>query len=1193
MFGKYNRRATYIPYIIFLLFSFAMFVYGEIMDKAYAVYLILSCIVLTYILLSKKFSYTQRGYCTAFLMLVTLTWFAAKMNCMGAMHLSFLFVIALNSFYNSIGVNVAEILYMTAYFVGYALFRPGSLTASSGSEQWLVMRFFILYVGWITLTLAILVQKKNIRVAMEKSKMAEKANRVKSDFLANMSHEIRTPMNAILGMVELALRSDMSEESREYVRNIRSAGRNLLDIINDILDFSKIESGKMDINDFEYEVMSLINDVVNVTRNPNLKNDVEFIVDAAPDIPRVLFGDEVKIKQVILNFLSNAIKFTNQGTVTIKISFLKKEYGINLRVSIKDTGIGIRERDIEKLFNSFQQLDTHKNRRVEGTGLGLCVSKNFVELMGGFVNVESEYGKGSEFSFIIPQNVIDKNPCVCINNAEIYNVLVIEANDCVRNSVKKSLDELDVANQSCKTVEEAEKIIAKNKFTHVFMEYKDYMKHKEAFVNNKDFEIIALYGAKENIEHCKDIRCLCKPVYHLTIAKALSGAIAKNNSLLFDETYRNRFTAPTAKILLVDDNQVNLRVAEGLLRPYNMNVYMVTSGMEAIDKIREEKFDIVFMDHMMPIMDGVETTKEIRKMSGDYFKNLPIIALTANAVNGARDFFINSGMNDFVSKPIEMRDISAKLKQWLPQDKIKDIRENSDNVINSSLPNLESTVLANVDCDIDFQKGIANCGGNTEVYLSVVKVYIDDIDEKSEHIRTLVAENNINDYTIEVHALKSASRSIGANSVAELAEKLELAGKNNDSSKIVNETDLFIEKYKALKKPLVEYFEKYKNDTEIFADEKNQEYVIEKNDEMTAQNIGLIRDKTLLFNDMTEECTTAEKSRAKSAEYIGGEQCTYSYEDGDGGNPFSELERLLARENSVEYADNANKSQEEMGKTSEQGQCANEEKIKNNETAEQVGLKVKNFTAVDAWNYQYDFTPFGELEALEAGGFARKAEKDSAQAENEIENNQLGIKIDEDSILEDVFNFENVFSELNRLEMKPSDATTEEKFGFSVNSADTFNNIEFQREIAKPADINVASDGVNRVISEVRRLAKFEKVLDADVMGKSSLENKRKIVGNDVMDKIHKEILPNSISADISKYSELCFKIKEFKACVDDLDIPLAEKKLYDIGTYGVVQEKYKKEFAKIAKLMKAFEYDTVSVLCGRWIKIIERECSL
>lgn len=1153
MFGEYNRRATYIPYVIFLLFSFAMFVYGEIMDKAYAIYLIASCVVLTYILLSKKFSYTQRGYCTAFLMLVTLTWFSAKMNCMGAMHLSFLFVITLNSFYNSIGVNVAEIVYMTLYFVGYALFRPGSLSASAGSEEWLVMRFFILYVGWVTLTLAILVQKKNIRTAMEKSKMAEKANRVKSDFLANMSHEIRTPMNAILGMVELALRSDMSEESREYVRNIRSAGRNLLDIINDILDFSKIESGKMDINDFEYEVMSLINDVVNITRNPNLKNDVEFIVDADPDIPRVLFGDEVKIKQVILNFLSNAIKFTNRGTITVKISFLKKDYGINLRVSVKDTGIGIRERDIEKLFNSFQQLDTHKNRRVEGTGLGLSVSKQFVELMGGFVNVESVYGKGSEFSFIVPQNVIDKKPCVYIDNAENYNVLVIEPNVCVRNSIEKSLNDLKIANQSCGTIDEAEKIISENEFTHIFVEYKDYIKRKTAFGNAKKADIIALYDAKEAVKHSEDFRCLCKPVYHLTVAKALSGATVKNNSVMFSEAYRNRFTAPNAKILLVDDNLVNLRVAEGLLRPYNMDIYMVTSGMEAIDKIREEKFDIVFMDHMMPIMDGVETTKAIRNMSGKYYKNLPIIALTANAVNGAREFFLKSGMNDFVSKPIEMRDIAAKLKQWLPPSKIVDIRDSLDTNVKSD-EKRDLNGLSKADKDLDFEKGIANCGGNKEVYLSVLKVYTDDIDEKAELVRSLAAKDNLKDYTIEVHALKSASRSIGASSVADFAEKLEKAGKNNDTATIKTETELFVKEYSALKSAISEYCDSKTESEDNAIKAEKGDCKVEKKD------IGVAN---LNFENV--------------------------YCDSD--NPFGELEKLLANDVGSEMPEELEISSRGDESTVEPSLKQDKNGTKTDKSIEISDCEVKNFDADEAWNYQYDFTPFGELEALEAGGFARKAKKDSVQSEKELDSDILGVRIDEDKILEDMFDCDDAFGELNRIESLGIDAGEAKKFGFSVNSADTFDNIEFQREPAEPPDISVASDGVNRVISEVRRLAKFERVLDADVS--SSFKSEVGIVADDVIESLHKEIMPNSVSADITKYSELCFKLKEFKTSVDALDIPLAEKKLYDIGLYGVVQEKYKKEFAKITKLMKDFEYDAVSVICGRWIKLIERECSL
>lgn len=1241
MFVRYNQRAMYIPYAAYIIFSISLFIFKGKTDfsSIFWWYLLLSNVAMTYITFRKKFSRHSHGYCMTFFMLMLITLFSAECHCSGSMQMIFFIIVCINSLYNSIGINLFEIIYITLLYLSYLIFAQSDLMITAGSVGWLYIRFAMLYIGFALITLIIVLQKKIIRDAAERNEVARKATRVKSDFLANMSHEIRTPMNAVLGMVELALRCDMSEEAREYVRNIRSAGKNLLDIINDILDFSKIESGKMQIVEAEYEVMSLLNDVVNITHSPTAKSGVEFIVDADPDMPRLLFGDELRIKQAVLNFLSNAMKFTNSGSITIKMSYLKKDYGINLMVSIKDTGIGIKEKDMDKLFNSFQQLDTHKNRRVEGTGLGLCVSKQLIELMGGFINVKSVYNEGSEFSFVVPQNVIDKRPCVNIENIEEYNVVVCEEAAVVRQSLLKTLSDLKIKCFVCENIDEMLDYISGNEYTHIFIEYKSYKANKERLKNIDGSKIAALYNANEFTDHSENIRFLCKPVYHLSIAKILCGEYGSKRRGIFDETHQTKFTAPEAKILLVDDNVVNLRVAEGLLRPYNMKIQTVTSGVEAIKRVQEEKFDIVFMDHMMPEMDGVEATKTIRALGGEYYTNLTIIALTANAISGAKEFFIKEGMNDFISKPIEMRDMAAKLKRWLPDDKIvtldlmNDISENTES--NKAFAKegadafeelQDSAYEIKENDEVDFNKGIYNCGGNEEIYRSIAEVYVDDVDSKAELIRSYKDLGNIKDYVIEVHALKSASRSIGAEPLASLAESLEKAGKADNVSEINDKTDALIEEYFKVKQILSDFCKGSGSGSDNPNSLDKSEVTDSDGDSVSNSNEnetkeGVLRGETeialmnydennsdvedsFLFSDLDDIILNSEISLNSDSETVKDEAYGVKSDEGtDGINSdidfdINEYDAYLY-DGGYEFNDETKPLTENIS-----------EKTEDNSKEE-----IKNFPADDAWGYEYAFTPFEELETLEEKGFAGKMEREiddyeeNCDTESETEKNIL-----EEIDIESAYDDKELFGALNSIERMNENLSVEERFGFSVNDAETLNNIEckefdFNNEASLETkidgiDVDVSSDGIKRVIAEMRRAVKLEEDLcDKDKEGIDENESiniyhdgEKYVIpqgAGDKLKKIHDEILPSSTVSEIAKYRELCFKIKELKECIDCFNIPDAESKLFEIGAIDIVLYKYRSEFERLIRLMNNFDYNKVAVLCGKWIRIIERECSL
>lgn len=628
----------------------------------------------------------------------------------------------------------------------------------------------------------------------------EKASHMKSDFLANMSHEIRTPMNAVIGMAEMALREDISPAARGYIRQIKSSGQSLLTIINDILDFSKIESGKMDINEVDYEPMSVINDVVNIimTRIGNKK--VELTLDINPGLPHELHGDNIRIKQVLVNLANNAVKFTSKGNVHIEMDFkYVKDNEIMLYVSISDTGSGIKKEDMKKLFKSFQQVDSKRNRNIEGTGLGLAICKQLVSLMGGEIQAESVYGKGSKFTFRIPQKVTNTQPSIDrIQEKTVAACLV--TNTFIKKEMKKDLPRFGALYYSLSSEEELYKLEEEN-IPYLFVEQPLFTDNVQDFLkNHPDISGIVLINFRSTRSYnIPNVRVIKKPLYTLSMAGIFHGDdVYSGFSQIEADDFD--FTAPEAEILVVDDNSVNLTVVQGLLNPLDMNIETALSGKEAVNKVINKKYDIIFMDHMMPEMDGVETTRVIRRMLGENGQ-VPIIALTANAVDGTRELFIREGMDDFVTKPIELRIIISKLKKWLPKEKI--IREKKESSIGS-----QAGVENNTDIQItglDVQSAMKLLG-REELFWSVLKEYYRVIDKKYGLIKEYEQNEQWKEYTVEVHGLKSASRQVGADMLAEEAEQMEAAGNSEDAELIHKATPLMLERYIQYKDILKPYF---------------------------------------------------------------------------------------------------------------------------------------------------------------------------------------------------------------------------------------------------------------------------------------------------------------------------------------------------------------------------------------------------
>lgn len=632
----------------------------------------------------------------------------------------------------------------------------------------------------------------------------KKASRMKSDFLANMSHEIRTPMNAIIGLADLALREEMSPTARDFIHQVKASGKNLLVIINDILDFSKIESGKMDIVEVEYVPLSLVNDLTCVINNRIGSKDIEFTMDIPPDLPKNLYGDNVRIHQVLLNILTNAAKFTQQGEIHMKMEIERFDDNmLNMKVSVRDTGIGIKKNDLQKLFTSFQQLDSKRNRNIEGTGLGLAIAKQLLTLMHGTISVESEYNKGTTFTIELPQRIIEDIPAVPALKNPVSSAILI-SNPYVERQLVKDLEWIG---SSCVNLMENSSL-DDLKVDYFFVEKTFFSQTVQKFLLDNPHTgciVLADYDSIELVD-IPNVKVISKPAYSLSVYNAMGITDIEVSSDNADESGGFTFVAPEAHILVVDDNPVNLTVAKGLLEPLRMKIDVALSAAEAIEAIHKVMYDLIFMDHMMPEVDGVEATHIIRRLVPSY-NDIPIIALTANAIGGAKAMFIKEGMNDFCAKPIEVKDILSKLKKWLPKEKILPATDISGGSV-QDIPEIgteKSEMKISGIKELDVGTAIKMLGSE-KLYRVVLKEYYCSIDKKHHSIMSHKEAGDWRDYTIEVHSLKSTSRQIGADFLSGLAAELEHAGNEGNIEFIMQHTDEMLNEYLKLKEILRPYF---------------------------------------------------------------------------------------------------------------------------------------------------------------------------------------------------------------------------------------------------------------------------------------------------------------------------------------------------------------------------------------------------
>ena len=520
-------------------------------------------------------------------------------------------------------------------------------------------------------------------LAMEQEKQAAIiAGEAKTKFLANMSHEIRTPINTIIGMNEMILRENHNEAIEEYARSVHNASKLLLGLINDVLDFSKIESGKLDIYEADYHLTKMLGDVIQGSRMKAEAKNLSLNTQIDENLPAVLKGDEIRIRQILNNLLSNAVKYTKQGAVTLTVKGIHTSEEFALYILVEDTGIGIKPEDVDKLFDSFKRLEEQKNRYIEGTGLGLNITRQLVELMGGEIEVKSEYGKGSSFCVKIPQQIVDA-----------------------------------------------------------------------------------------------------------TVAGKVD-AVHRGDSQVINES-RAELYAPTATVLVVDDNEMNRAVACALLKRTGIELSTAPGGKECLELCRKSKYDLILMDHMMPDPDGIETLHLLRKDESSLNRDTDVIVLTANAIAGMKEMYLAEGFKEYLTKPIMAEDLEEVLFRCLPKEKIE-------KGISEALQGKEDSVYINKEI------GLRYCSNKEEVYREIISVYCSEGQEYVQKLSQYAAEGNWEQYRIIIHALKGTSRLIGATAFAEKLLKLQERLDKDNQGILPEEHEKLMQEYQTIMKMVKE-----------------------------------------------------------------------------------------------------------------------------------------------------------------------------------------------------------------------------------------------------------------------------------------------------------------------------------------------------------------------------------------------------
>ncbi|RKM61126.1 response regulator [Butyrivibrio sp. CB08] len=494
------------------------------------------------------------------------------------------------------------------------------------------------------------------------------------DFLVNLSHELRTPINVINGLTDLILK----REKREDIKTIKNAGVRISHQIEDIQDYSEIQRQNVIVENERYMITSLLNDILMNYSLMRSQSPLDFVVDLDPEVPAVMKGDMKKIHKIISHLLDNAFKFTRKGGACLRITSFKKDYGVNLIIEVSDTGVGMTQRDINRISRGMYKADRKRDKSTGGVGLGLSVVLGLVRSMDGFVKIESQKNLGTTVRISIFQEVIDSSPCMALNTDRFVNVVIYNWLDRFQNPILAGMYKNMSENLAkglrhnlffAATFDEFKKLIARGDITHVYMGDREYLHDKSFFENELDKNIVFAVTVDNDFIPDKDSRgiVLRKPVYGMSLVQVLNGT-SKNTVVSFEEDIQKP-DLTGIRALVVDDEPMNLVVATGLFKEYNMSIDTADSGIEAIDKFTRNSYDVIFMDHMMPQMDGVEAMKRIKSIAERDNRRVSLVALTANAVSGAKEMFIKEGFDGFISKPISIGDFERVMQRIISEGK--------------------------------------------------------------------------------------------------------------------------------------------------------------------------------------------------------------------------------------------------------------------------------------------------------------------------------------------------------------------------------------------------------------------------------------------------------------------------------------------------------------------------------------------